>query len=288
MSRRRWIVIGLAGTVVIVLGCGLLAAVVTRVASPLPAATPIPPRTVSVVVMTHDVPVRSLLQTEDITVMDVPVQLAPLEALSDPQDVVGRITMIPLVTGETVGAHHLADPTNYTHDLAVVIDDDQVLMAFPSTDLMSRLNILQPGDVVDILVSLSSPVLPGPGAEAEEGAGSVLFTFDAVQQVEISAVVVEILTGSRSGAASASTASQGSDGVEVQLQPTPEPEPSDASPQALLIALDPQDALILKHIKDIGGIIDIVLRAPTATVRFELSPVMAEYLRDRFELTVNR
>ena len=287
MSRRRWIVIGLAGTLVIVLGCGLLAAVVTRVASPLPAATPIPPRTVSVVVTTHDVPVRSLLLAEDITVMEVPVQLAPLQALSDPADVVGRITMIPLATGETIGSHHLADPTNYTHDLAFVIDDEQVLMAFPATDLMSRLNILQPGDVVDILVSLSSPVLPGPGAEAEEGSGDVLFTFDAMQQVEITAVVVEVLTGSRS--TSASTASQGADGVEVQAQPTPVPESSVINPpQALLIALDPQDALVLKHIKDLGGTIDIVLRAPTASVRFELSPVMAEYLRDRFELTINR
>ena len=286
MSRRRWIVIGVVGTVVIVLGCGLLAAVITRVASPIPAATPLPPRTVSVVVTTHDVPVRSLLELEDITVMEVPVQLTPLQALSDPQEVVGRITMVPLATGETIGTHHLADPTNYTHDLAFVIDDEQVLMAIPSTDLMSSLNILEPGDVVDILVSLSAPVLPGPGAEAEEGSGNAFFTFDAMQQVEISAVVIEVLTGSRS--TSSSTASQGEDGVEVRQQPTPVPESSGASPQALLIAIDPQNALVLKHIIDVGGIIDFVLRAPTATVRFELSPVMAEYLRDRFELTVNR
>ncbi len=45
---------------------------------------------------------------------------------------------------------------------------------------------------------------------------------------------------------------------------------------------------MLKHIIDSGGIIDIVLRAPTATVRFELSPVMADYLRDRFELVITR
>ena len=54
------------------------------------------------------------------------------------------------------------------------------------------------------------------------------------------------------------------------------------------MALSPQDALVLKHIKDAGGIIDIVLRAPTSEARFELSPVMAEYLRDRFELVISR
>ena len=288
MTRRRWIGIGLAGTLVVVLGCGLLAAVISRATGPLPAATPIPPRTVSVVVTTRDIPVRSVLQPGDLTVMDVPVQLAPLEALSDTEAVVGRITMIPLVTGETIGAHHIADPTNYTHDLAFVIDDDQVLMAIPSTDLMSRLNILQPGDVVDILVSLTAPVLPGPGAVADEAAGAAFFTFDAMQQVEISAVVVDVLQTRRPSASSDPSVRVSAGEIEFQQQPTPEPEPAGQAPQAFLIALDPQDALVLKHIKDSGGIFDIVLRAPTATVRFELSPVMADYLRDRFELVITR
>ena len=139
MTRRRWIVIGLAGTLVVALGCGLLAVVINRVTGPLPAATAIPPRTVAVVVTTHDIPIRSLLQPADVMLMDVPVQLAPLEAVSDLEAAVGRITMIPLVTGETIAAHHLADPTNYAHDLAFVIADDQVLMAFPSNDLMSQM-----------------------------------------------------------------------------------------------------------------------------------------------------
>ena len=285
MTRRRWIIIGLAATIVVVFGLGLLATIFSLAIGPPPAATPIPPRTVSVVVTTHDMPVRTLLQPEDLTLIEVPVQLAPLEALGNLDDAVGRITMIPLVTGETVGAHHLADPTNYTHDLAFVIDDDQVLMAFPATDLMSTINILQAGDVIDIHASLTSPVLPGPGGDEQEGSAA-LFTFSALQQVEISAVVVEVVQARRSGGASAPTV-RVSEG-EIQPQPTPTPQPSDIDPEALLIALDPQDALVLKHIKDAGGVIDIVLRAPTAAVRFELSPVMAEYLRDRFELVITR
>jgi len=286
LTRRRWIIIGVAGTLALVLGFGLLAAILTRVVGPRPAATPIPPRTVSVVVTTHDLPVRALLEPADVTLIDVPVQLAPLEALGDPAQAVGKITMIPLVTGETVAAHHLADPTNYTHDLAFTIGEDQVLMAFPAGDLMSRLNILQAGDVVDIFVSLQSPVLPDPAGSGE--GGSAFFTFDAMQQVEISAVVVEIVQGRRSGSTAGAAVRVGEGEVEVQPQPTPTPQPSDLQPQALLLALDPQDALVLKHIKDVGGVIDIVLRAPTAAVRFELSPVMADYLRDRFGLVISR
>ena len=65
--------------------------------------------------------------------------------------------------------------------------------------------------------------------------------------------------------------------MDIQPLPTATPQPSDVEPEAFLLALDPQDALVLKHIIDSGGVIDIVLRAPTATVRFELSPVMADH-----------
>jgi pilus assembly protein CpaB len=285
LTRRRWIIIGLAGTLALVLGLGLLAAIVSRAIGPVPAATPIPPRTVAIVVATHDLPIRTLLQPTDVTLIDIPVQLAPREAISQLELAVGRISMIPLVTGEMVSAHHLADPSNLTHDLAFVIGDDQVLMAFPATDLMSRINLLQPGDVVDIFASLQSPLLPD-GAGTGEG-GSTLFTFSALQQVEISAVVVEIVQ-SRRTETSTTAVRVGEGEVEIQPQPTPTPQPSDLQPEALLVALHPQDALVLKYIKDAGGVIDIVLRAPTAKVRFELSPVMADYLRDRFELVISR
>lgn len=284
MTRRRWIIIGVAGTVAVLLGLGLLAAVIGRALSAGPAATPVPPRTVSVVVATRDIPLRGLLQPDDLTVIDVPVQLAPLQVVSDPEQAIGRITMVPLVTGETLIADHLADPSNYAHDLAFVIDDDQVLMAFPASDLMSRLNVLRPGDLVDIFATMSSPLLP---AQGEEG-GSATFTFDAMQQVGIQAVVVDILQPRQTTTASSSAVRLEDGSIEVQAQPTPTPAPTDLQPDALLLALDPQDALVLKYIKDNGGVIDIVLRAPTATVRFELSPVMAEYLRDRFELVITR
>ena len=288
MTRRRWIIIGLAGTFVVVVGLGLLAAIFSRAAAPLPAATPIPPRTIPVVVTTHDLAVRTLLQPEDLTLLDVSVELAPLNAVTDLEAAVGRITMIRLVAGEMIARHHLADPSNVAHDLAFIIGEDQVLMAFPTTELMSQINILQPGDLVDILASLEQPVLPGPASATDEEPDKELFTFSVLQQVEISAIVVEIVPARRTGGTTASASRTTTTDADAQPQPTPTPQPAEINPQAILMALSPQDALVLKHIKDAGGIIDIVLRAPTSKARFELSPVMAEYLRDRFELVISR
>ncbi|MBK7202785.1 hypothetical protein [Candidatus Amarolinea dominans] len=54
-----------------------------------------------------------------------------------------------------------------------------------------------------------------------------------------------------------------------------------ASVQALLFALDPQDALVLKYLKDSGGIIDIVLRANNSDEFARTEPVDPPYLVDK-------
>jgi pilus assembly protein CpaB len=286
-------IIAVVGIVAVVAGVFLISTILRRSVSPLPQTTPLPPSTESVVVVTHDIPLRALLKAQDLTLVEVSVEFAPPNALNEISEVIERITKIPLVAGEIVMEHHLVDPTNIKGDLAFVIEDDQVLMAFPATDLMSQIDLLQPGDLVDILVSIEQPVLPGQagsggifGEEAEEE--DELFTFSALQRVEISAVVVEIKPVRQTSSTTSKTASVGISEAEATPQPTPTPQPSEIEPQAILLALSPQDALVLKHLKDAGGVIDIVLRAPTSELFFELNPVMSEYLKDLYELVIAR
>jgi len=66
-------------------------------------------------------------------------------------------------------------------------------------------------------------------------------------------------------------------------QPAPEPE---TRIRAYLLALNPRDALILKHLKDTGAIFDIVLRSPTSTVQFDLTPVTEEYIIEFYGLEI--
>jgi hypothetical protein len=56
--------------------------------------------------------------------------------------------------------------------------------------------------------------------------------------------------------------------------------------RAYLLALTPQDALTLKHLKDNGATYDFVLRAPTSTQLFELQTITTDYLIDRYEFAV--
>jgi hypothetical protein len=223
----------------------------------------------------------------------MPVELMPRDVFQDELEVVGHIITAAMVDGEMVLRHNVANPTNISHDLAFVIGDDQVLMAFPATDLMSGLNVLQRGDLVDILVSIDKSVELteiDPNAPeqdtlvtqttGEEEQVSRLFTFDAMQAVEISAIIADITYEENRSLGPLTTEAE--DATEdVTLQ-----QPASVKVRAFLLALSPQDALVLKHLVDIGGVFDIVLRSSAPPIYFDLDPVIDEYIIEKYELEV--
>jgi pilus assembly protein CpaB len=286
LSRRTGIIIAVIGLGLVVVGILVITNIIRRSLQPLPSPTQPPPLTEQVVVTTHDLALGAVIQSSDVTLAEVPVELVPRGAIMNVETVTGRITKIPLIAGEMVLDHHLADPTNRIRDLAFVIEDNQVLMAFPINNLMTSLQLVQRGDLVDIFVSINQevPTEGGLTTTGEEDTTSRLFTFDALQRVVISAVVVEVVGDQRNAQANQNVLP----GQEATPQPTPIPPASQTNPQAILLALDPQDALVLKHLKDSGATFDFVLRAPTSDQLFELDPVMPEYLVDRYQLEINR
>jgi pilus assembly protein CpaB len=254
----------------------------SRIAAPA-TPTPPPPLTELVVVATHDLTLGSVLSEADLREVEVPLGLAPRGVLTQTSEGVGRMITQDILGGEMVMSQHLADPTNKNRDLAFILQDNEVLMAFPVVDLMGQLEMLARGDRVDILITIEQEVrVPeeGPTLTLETPEPETkTFTLDAMQRVEITATIVEVSSTNQGGSQGAQTVNE--QGTPV---PTPTPAPSERNTVALLLALDPQDALILKHLKDTGAIFDLVLRSPTSNLVFELEPVTPEYLVDLFGL----
>lgn len=282
---RSGIFIAIIGIGIVAVGFFVLNRLVRQSLAPLPEPTPLPSQKELVVVATHNIQLGSVLKTEDLRTVEMPIELLPPDAIRDLETAVGRFSKVDLVSGEMVMNHHLADPTNVSHDVGFIIDDAQVLMAFPASDLMSSLSIIQRGDLVDIFVTMSQEVRVVPEgeedlvvAEGEEEPTEVrTLTFDAMQRVEITALVVDIITEDQ-GTVAVPLNTQG------EQPPQPTPKPSDVKIKAYLLALLPQDALVLKYLKDSGATFDMVLRAPTSDQLFDLSTVTSDYLIDRFEL----
>jgi len=54
------------------------------------------------------------------------------------------------------------------------------------------------------------------------------------------------------------------------------------SERLLILIVDPQEAVIIKYLKDSGGVIDFALRAPTSERLFDTEPVTINYLARRY------
>jgi Flp pilus assembly protein CpaB len=296
VSRRLiGIIIAVVGLGVAVIGFFSIRQILT--ATLTPPATPAPDETATemVLVTTRDFAIGDIVNENEVRFVEMPVELIPRNAIREVSDVIDRFAKVPLVSGEIILAHHLADPTNISHDIGFIMSNEMVLMAFPAGDLMSSLNVLQRGDLVDILVTLTEtveevegsadiedappPDEPPPTDLEEPQSISRVLTFDAMQATDLSAIIADI------------TYEEGSYGnvplgSEEEALASSEPVPSSVRIKSYLLVVNPQDALLLKHLIDIGAKFDFVLRAPNNDQLFELQTVMSEYLIDRYQLEV--
>ena len=227
---------------------------------------------VDVVVASRDLQVGALVTNEDLRLSQIPVEYTTRDTISTIEEAAGKILKVDVIAGEMILLHNLADPTNVTSDVAYILSETHVLFAFPPPDLMSREAIIKTGDIVDIYVTMQTTIETIEEDDTRTETTETV-TWDAMQRVDITAMVVDIITEEGSVTAEGS-------------------EEADQAPrrqrviQAYLLAMDPQDALILKYLKDQGAVFDLVLRAPTSTGQFNLTPVTSEYLRELYGLEI--
>ncbi len=221
---------------------------------------------VAVIVATHNVPIRTQLVAADLREAQLPADAVPPGAVLALDDALGKLTTAELFEGEVLQTNRLLDPTVVSPDgrLALMMVEDEVLMAIPGDDLLSRTRVLKPGDHVDILTTMDFKASLAGAQQNEE----VKTTFVVLQNVVIAGLV---------GAAVAPPSGNTLDNIEAS--------PTDASlPNAILLTVSPQDALALKYTLDAGGMMDLVLRAPGVDRPFETDAVDADYMDKRFEL----
>lgn len=234
-----------------------------------------------IVVVTRDLFLGDTLNESDLRLITVPVEAAPRNALKDPAAAVGKIIKTDLIQGEMLLSHNLADPTNNNQDLSFILSEDHVLLAFPATDLMSSESMVQRGDIIDIFATFTQEIenvgeQPTTDTGEQPEPQTRTFTVDSMQKVSVTAMVLEIIEDE---GGTSTDLLPGQTGSETIVKPK-------TRARAYLLALDPQDALILKHLKDTDAIFDIVLRAPTSEVQFDLTPVTEDYIIEYYGLEI--
>lgn len=225
----------------------------------------VPPevRQVLVVMAARDVPELVAISTTDLVIKSFPADFVPAGAIAAPEQAVGKFTTTRLVRDQILMNAHLSS-TRRAGNVAASVPRGKVAVAFPGNDILSSTGAIRAGDRVDILVSMNLPLQQAqsagapptaPGREAPIISPSALSTQTTMQNVEVLAIGQEIAGGS---------GQRGTNSV-------------------ITFLVDHQDALVLKYIKDSGGVIDLALRSPDDSQAVQTDAVTLSTLYDQFK-----
>lgn len=176
----------------------------------------------------------AVISGDDILLKDFPLDLVPVAAITETLVLENQIAASAIGQGETISPRQLAGPA--AEQVSQQVPAGKVIFAYPLADLLTTSDIVRDGDRIDLLITM--PI------SATTVAGNA--TFFTMQNIEVFRVLRE-------------AAPPAEEGQDAPLGP----------PTALLLALSPADAVVVKHVKDSGGVIDFVLRSIADKEPFE-------------------
>jgi Flp pilus assembly protein CpaB len=258
--RRGWIWY-LAGLLFAVMA-GVLAVLALRQA--VPRGAPAGAATRPVIVARRDLAARQIVPQDALDTRNLPLEDIPSGAVFRVEDAVGKFTLQDVKAGQPLLAQYLVAPSTgpgviitSSAQLAALLPPDKVAVVLPAGDLLSQSGDVSLGDHIDLLASM---IVAG----TKEGEGGQV-TLMNLQNVPIVKVLQQ---------APPSSGTQ-----QQQQRPTI---------TGLVLAVDPQDGIIMKYFIDSGAKVSIDLRSSKLTATFDVSPVTLEYLADKYKITVPR
>lgn len=258
------------GRVLILLGIllGMIAAGGTFIVLSTQEAPAPPVPTRSIVIAVQNIPARTEIPAGALGKADYPADKIPPGAFERNEDVSGKLAITSIVPGQIILAQMIIDknkPGASRSNASFLIPDGKVAIAFPVTSISSVANAIQPGDYVDIMLTLSPGATQGPAGRTGATTGT---EGQPVSQLMLQDVLILQI-----GAWSTGTA---------------EGRPA-ALADMVTFVVNRQDALALKSAREQGSI-EFALRRSGDHATANTEPVNLEYLNRRFNfrLTPNR
>lgn len=191
----------------------------------------------------------AVISGDDILLKDFPLDLVPVAAITETLVLENQIAATAIGQGETISARQLAGQS--AAQVSQQAPSGRVVFAYPIADLLTTSDIVRDGDRIDLLITM-------PISTTDAGGSATFFT---LQNIEVFRVLRE-----------AAPPAEGE-----QAAPA-------GPPTALLLALTPEDAVVIKHVKDSGGVIDFVLRSvaddePFAAPVIDNNEIIERYAR---------
>jgi hypothetical protein len=199
----------------------------------------------------------------------LPADTVPVGAAVSLDQVVGKMATVDLVPNQPILAHQLVTPDVVTQQVALSVPRGKVVMVVPTESKLISNRLLRAGDQIDLLATFAVEVLDQATSSSRSVSTALL------QDLEVHAIILPMVAP-ESGAA----VTEDSEGGVFRT--------IDERGQSLLVAVDEQDALTIHHVLNVGGVLDLVLRAPEDDN--VLPPVVVDqnYLADRYRINLTR
>jgi pilus assembly protein CpaB len=225
--------------------------------------------TVPVIVAAVNIPFRRSIRAEDLTTRNLPHDSVPEGAAMTVDQVVGKMSSVDLYANEPILTQQLVTPDVVTQQVALSVPDGKIVLAVPTQSKLIANRLVRPGDFIDLLATFEVDIQRGSSTKATPE------TISLLQGLEIHAIILPVAVVEEG----APTAAESEGGVFR----TPDEEG-----QSVLLAVDPQDALAIQHIRDVGGALDLALRPKGDESVTTTEAVDQFYLADRFNIDLNR
>jgi pilus assembly protein CpaB len=225
---------------------------------------------VYVIMAARDIPELVPVSADALVVKPFPADFVPAGAIAAPEQAVGKFTTTRVIKDQILLSAHLS-PTRRAGNVAASVPKGKVAIAFPGNDILSGIGAVRAGDRVDILLSLPLPQQQQttPGAPPTAHQGSVQATSNI--SVQTTMQNVEVLAVGQEATAPSNQASVG----------------GRAAGPVITFLVDHQDALVLKFIKDSGGVIDLALRSPDDNQAVQTDAVTLSTIYDQFKFRLS-
>jgi Flp pilus assembly protein CpaB len=219
----------------------------------------------AVVVARNPIAVNDVIRVDNVTLQER--DDIPSGAAVEVADVVGGMTLRDIAQGEVIRMQDIRLITGTMESML----EDQVAVALPAQDILSKWGAIMPGDHVDVLITLDvileMPMYPQDVRTLEELS---LYAVERDQSMDD----VSVLT------------LQNLEVLQIIEEPAPEGEQDPENPvprnRALILKADPQDAVVLKYLLDVVGRVSLAKRAPDNEALFTVQPVNINYLMLRY------
>jgi pilus assembly protein CpaB len=226
--------------------------------------------TVAIIVAANDIPFRRSIREEDLTTRNLPVDSVPEGAAITLDQVVGKMSTVDLFANEPLLTQQLVTPDVVTQQVALSVPDGKIVIAVPTQSKLIENRLIRPGDFIDMMATFEVEVMKGGEKTPDPKTVSIL------EGLEIHAIILPGTPVEEEAKAATNTQEGG-------VFRTP-----DEAGQSVLLAIDLQDAMTVRHILDVGGSIDLALR-PTGDESLPDTEVVDQrYLADRFNIDLNQ